>query len=33
MEGRPMKEWVQVPEDQSDLWLALANAALMLRAG
>jgi hypothetical protein len=28
MAGRPMKEWVSVPPEQSERWLELAGAAL-----
>ena len=31
--GRPMKEWVAVPSAHVDSWPALAEAALMRRAG
>ena len=28
MGGRPMREWVAIPEDQSEHWLDLSQAAL-----
>ena len=30
--GRPMKEWVQVPREQFELWKGLAELALAARA-
>jgi len=32
MEGRAMKEWVQVPREQFELWKGLAEPALAARA-
>jgi hypothetical protein len=32
MGGRPMKEWVQVPDAHADVWPSLAADALRLRA-
>jgi hypothetical protein len=33
MQGRPMREWVQVPEAHADQWLALGQAALESKRG
>lgn len=33
MGGRPMKEWVAVPAEQSGRWIELAHAALRYVAG